>query len=72
MRDSTMRKPMQTILYLVRDRDTKGCDFLMWGDDDFSAAVTTLHECLNDGLDVELAAMPDDALDDLTRELIKG
>ena len=63
---------MTAIRYVVRDRDTQGCDFLMWGDDDFEAAVTTLLDCLSDSLDVELAAMPADAMDDHTRRLIEG
>ena len=61
-----------TIRYIVRDTATHGCDFLMWGDDDFAAAIETLNCALADGLEVELVTMPADAMDDLTRELIEG
>lgn len=61
-----------TIRYIVRDIDTQGIDFLMWGDDDFAAAIATLHDCLDEGLKVELAAMPADAMDPDTKRLIEG
>jgi hypothetical protein len=63
---------VMAIRYVVRDTDTKGIDFLVWGDDDFAAAVATLLDCLADGLAVELAAMPADAMDENTARLIDG
>lgn len=61
-----------TIRYIVRDIDTKGCDFLLWGDDDEAAAKASLEHALEDGLDVELVSMPADAMDPRTRKLIEG
>jgi hypothetical protein len=61
-----------TILYVVRDSATKGVDFMMCGVDDFAAAITTLHGALDDGCDVELAAMPVDQMDEHTERLIDG
>ena len=59
-----------TIRYIVRDIDTQGCDFLMWGDDDEAAAQTTLQEALADGCDVELIAIDPRDMDEHTRRLI--
>ena len=61
-----------TIRYIVRDTATKGCDFLLWGDDDADAANVSLKSALADGLDVELVTMPADQMDDLTKRLIEG
>jgi hypothetical protein len=58
--------------YVVRDRDTQGCDFLLWGDGDADAAAVTLERALADGLDVELVTMPANAMDAHTRRLIDG
>lgn len=56
--------------YIVRDRATKGADFLMWGDDDPEAAQETLRGALADGLDVELVTMPSRDMDKWTAKLI--
>jgi hypothetical protein len=61
-----------TARYIVRDIATKGCDFLVWGDDDEAAAKVSLEQAKADGLDVELVVMPADAMDDHTRKLIEG
>jgi len=61
-----------TTRYIVRDIATKGCDFLMWGDDDVDAAHETLDQALFDGLEVELVTMPADRMDKHTRKLING
>jgi hypothetical protein len=61
-----------TIRYVVRDCDTAGCNFLLWGDVDEAAAQEALQSCLADGLDVELVAMPADRMDAHTRRLIEG
>ena len=45
-----------TIRYIVRDIDTKGCDFLLWGDDD-KIASRPHGNALADGLEVELVSM---------------
>lgn len=58
--------------YIVRDIDTKGVDFLLWGDDDRAAAEATYHQCLYDGLEVELVEMPADKMDEHTQRLIEG
>ena len=59
-----------TMRFIVRDIDTKGCDFLLWGDDDKEAAEISLAQALADGLDVELVAMPSDQMDPHTKRLI--
>jgi hypothetical protein len=56
----------------VRDKATKGTDFLMWGDNDPDAAQATLQQCHADGLDVELVTMPPDEMDSHTKTLIEG
>jgi hypothetical protein len=61
-----------TTRYVVRDIATKGCDFLLWGDDDPAAAAETLRQCRADGVEVELITMPSDAMDEHTRRLIEG
>ena len=61
-----------TIRYIVRDIDTKGCDFLLWGDDDKEAAEVSLADALADGLEVELVSMPSDQMDAHTKSLIDG
>lgn len=60
--------------YIVRDTATQGCDFLLWGDDNLTAAIVSLCLCHCDGIghDVELVAMPADAMDAHTRKLIEG
>lgn len=42
--------------YIIRDVATEGCDFLLWGDDDLTAAIISLCQCFCDGIghDVEL------------------
>ncbi len=57
------------MLYIVRDKETKGCDFLLWGDDK-AAAEVSLASALSDDLDVELVAMV--KLDKHTKQLIEG
>jgi hypothetical protein len=61
-----------TIRYIVRDIDTKGCDFLLWGDDDKEAADISLAQALADGLKVELVSMPSNKMDAYTKRLIDG
>ena len=61
-----------TTRYVVRDKATKGCDFLMWGDGDAIAAHNSYEAALRDGLDVELVTMPADHMDALTTLLIEG
>jgi len=61
-----------TIRYVVRDIATKGCDFLMWGDEDAEAAYDALDQARFDGLDVELITMPADRMDPHTKRLIEG
>lgn len=61
-----------TIRYIVRDRDSRGINFLLWGDDDEAAAQQSLADALADGLDVELIQMPADRMDAHTRRLIEG
>lgn len=56
--------------YIVRDKETKGADFLMWGDDDPAAAQVTLAQARADGLDVELVTMPSRDMDEWTAKLI--
>jgi hypothetical protein len=56
----------------VRDKATKGADFLMWGDNDPDAAQVTLQQCHADGLDVELVTMAPDEMDSHTKTLIEG
>jgi hypothetical protein len=58
--------------YIVRDVATKGCDFLLWGDDDPEAAKWSLDEALAEGLEVELVVMLADEMDEHTRKLIEG
>lgn len=58
--------------YIVRDIATRGCDFLLWGDDDAAAAKVSFDDAKADGLDVELVVMPADAMDARTRRLIEG
>ncbi|ANY85420.1 hypothetical protein BB934_45205 (plasmid) [Microvirga ossetica] len=45
------------IRYIVRDVDTQGIDYLLYGHDDFNAAVYSLNEALGWGCKVELAAV---------------
>jgi hypothetical protein len=61
-----------TTRYIVRDIATKGCDFLVWGDDDETAARSTLARALAEGCEVELISMPSDRMDDHTQHLIEG
>ena len=61
-----------TTRYIVRDIDTKGCDFLLWGDDNEEAAQISLAQALADGLEVELVSMPSDQMDEYTKRLIEG
>ena len=68
---SDWRREMTT-RYIVRDRDTQGIDFLLWGDDDKAAAEQSLRDAIADGLDVELVTMPSDAMDPHTKRLIDG
>ena len=56
--------------YVVRDRATKGADFLIWGDDDPEAAAESIRQALADGLDVELVVMPASDMDKWTAKLI--
>jgi len=65
-------KQPPAIRYIVRDKATQGCDFLMWGDNDPAAAKYTLDQALADSLDVELVTMPADDMDEHTRRLIEG
>jgi len=59
-----------TVRYIVRDKDTQGCDFLMWGDDDYDAALVTYFEALREGCDVELVTINPADMDEHTRRLI--
>jgi hypothetical protein len=61
-----------TTRYIIRDIDTKGCDFLVWGDGDREAADASLAQALADGLKVELVSMPSDGMDAHTKQLIEG
>jgi len=45
------------IRYIVRDVDTQGIDYLLYGHDDFAAAVYSLNQALGWGCRVELAAV---------------
>lgn len=58
--------------FIVRDRATKGCDFLMWGDNDPEAARETYARAIRDGLDVELITVEPHKMDAHTRRLIEG
>ena len=58
--------------YVLRDKATKGIDFLLWGDNDPAAAKYSLEQALADGLDVELVVMPANKMDRLTRRIIEG
>ena len=61
-----------TTRYIIRDCDTQGIDFLLWGDDDEAAAKQSLADALADGLNVELVSMPSDGMDPHTKRLIDG
>ena len=63
---------MSGIRYVVRDKATQGCDFLLWGDDDEEGARETLQRALSDGLDVELIVTLAHDMDPHTRRLIEG
>jgi hypothetical protein len=62
------------IRYIVRDIATQGCDFLLWGDDDLTAAVASLVRAHLDGIghEVELVTMPSNRMDAHTKRLIEG
>lgn len=59
-----------TILYLVRDTATQGCDFLLWGEDQPGLAALSFIDAIGDGLDVELVNMPSGQMDASTYRLI--
>jgi hypothetical protein len=61
-----------TTRYVVRDRATRGVDFLLWADDEPEQAQQSLDAALADGLDVELVTMPADQMDAHTARLITG
>ena len=60
------------VRHIVRDTATKGCDFLLWGDDTLGAAKLSFIDAIADGLDVELVSMPANQMDDHTKRLIDG
>jgi hypothetical protein len=63
---------MSGIRYVIRDKATQGCDFLLWGDDDEDGARECLHKAIADGVDAELIVTLAHDMDEHTRKLIEG